>query len=195
MSGVDGLGGTVYLPLVLLYRRAEAKALLDADLAQWSRVREVSASSSEELLVQLLSRFPEFRNLFYYRLRHDGGVPSSAVVAARRLWRPIATLDIGCDSIGAGLVVSHGNGTILAAKEIGRNCWVHHEVTVGWTYGGGQPTIGDDVFIGAGAKILGELSIGNGAKIGANAVVIRDVPDGATAVGVPARIIGSTTRS
>ena len=63
-------------------------------------------------------------------------------------------------------------------------------MTVGWDYRGDRrPIIGDDVFIGAGAKILGAVTIGDGARIGANAVVVCDVPAGATAVGVPARIV------
>jgi serine O-acetyltransferase len=63
-------------------------------------------------------------------------------------------------------------------------------VTVGWDYRGARrPIIGDNVFIGAGAKVLGAVTVGDGARIGANAVVVCDVPAGATAVGVPARIV------
>ena len=65
-------------------------------------------------------------------------------------------------------------------------------MTVGWDYRGPRrPIIGDDVFIGAGAKVLGAVTIGHGARIGANAVVMCDVPDGATVVGVPGRIVSS----
>jgi serine O-acetyltransferase len=91
--------------------------------------------------------------------------------------------------IGPGLFISHGQGTILSAERIGSNLQVHQGVTVGWDYKGDRrPIIGNDVFIGAGAKVLGAVTIGDGARIGANAVVVCDVPPGATAVGIPARI-------
>jgi serine O-acetyltransferase len=94
--------------------------------------------------------------------------------------------------IGDGLGLVHGgNGVIIApGVVIGNNCTIYHQVTLGVRNGyQGAPQIGDNVFIGAGAKILGPVKIGNNAKIGANAVVLNDVPDGATAVGVPARIV------
>jgi serine O-acetyltransferase len=87
------------------------------------------------------------------------------------------------------LFVSHGQGTILSAERIGANLWVHQGVTVGWDYRGQRrPIVGDNVFIGAGAKVLGAITVCDGAQIGANAVVVRDVPAGATAVGIPAQI-------
>lgn len=72
---------------------------------------------------------------------------------------------------------------------IGANVTIMHQVTIGTRDIDESAVIGDDVFIGAGAKILGKIKIGNGAKIGANAVVIKDVPANATVVGVPGRII------
>jgi serine O-acetyltransferase len=99
-------------------------------------------------------------------------------------------LDLTATVIGPGLFISHGHGTVLAAARIGANLQVHQGVTIGWDYRGDRgPVIEDDVFIGAGAKVLGAVTIGHGARIGANAVVLSDVPAGATAVGVPARII------
>lgn len=94
--------------------------------------------------------------------------------------------------IGPGLKIEHWGGIIIVAKKIGKNCRISQQVTIGHIggfKGGGTPTIGDNVYIGAGAKILGEIKIGNNVKIGANAVVITDVPDNATAVGVPAKVI------
>ncbi len=178
-------------PLVAWYHQIGDRETIDADLERWAVVREISAGSVDELLTILLTNFPEFRNLFYYRLEGLGGKAALSVKAARRIWHPMPMLDLACDRIGPGLVITHGFATILAAKSIGRNCWVHHEVTIGWTYPDGWPTIGDDVFVGVGAKILGGVHIGDGAKIGANAVVVKDVPAGATAIGVPARIVGS----
>ena len=94
--------------------------------------------------------------------------------------------------IGKGLYIGHfGNIVVHPDTVMGERCSVSQGVTIG-VLGGerpGVPRIGNDVYIGAGAKILGPVTIGDGAIIGANAVVLDDVPAGATAVGVPARII------
>ena len=90
---------------------------------------------------------------------------------------------------GPGFVLIHSNGIVINSKvRGGENIKLEHEVTIGEEKGM-SPLLGDDVFAGAGAKIIGGVSVGNGAKIGANAVVLEDVPDGATVVGVPGRAI------
>jgi serine O-acetyltransferase len=93
--------------------------------------------------------------------------------------------------IGPGLRVWHFGGIFIHDKaRIGARCTLHQGVTVGNRYPGGPaPVIGDDVEFGAYAQVLGDVRVGNGAKIGAMSVVLQDVPDGATAVGIPARII------
>ncbi|GHB95346.1 serine O-acetyltransferase [Cerasicoccus arenae] len=101
---------------------------------------------------------------------------------------PQTSLYITANKIGGGMFLQHAFSTIIAAREIGTNCWINQQVTVGYLAPGQLPTIGNNVFIGAGAKVLGDITIGDGAKIGANAVVLCDVPAGATAVGVPAVI-------
>jgi len=84
----------------------------------------------------------------------------------------------------------NGLGVVIHARcTIGNNVLISHQVTLGGRGGEGVPLICDNVYIGAGAKILGSVKVGNNAKIGANAVVLTDVPDNATAVGVPAKII------
>jgi serine O-acetyltransferase len=94
--------------------------------------------------------------------------------------------------IGKGLYIGHFGGIIVHPDAvIGERCIIAQGVTIG-VLGGpreGVPRIGDDVYLGAGAKILGGVTIGDGATVGANAVVLDDVPAGATAVGVPARMI------
>jgi serine O-acetyltransferase len=94
--------------------------------------------------------------------------------------------------IGPGFYIGHfGNIIIHPDTVMGERCSIAQGVTIG-VLGGerqGVPRLGNDVYVGAGAKILGPITIGDGAVIGANAVVIEDVPAGATAVGVPARII------
>lgn len=98
-------------------------------------------------------------------------------------------------TIGGGLVLPHTIGTILGARAIGDNVTIFHQVTLGATtadFGydpSSRPVVEDDVTIGAGAKVLGNVVLGKGCSIGANAVVLHSVPPGATAVGVPARII------
>jgi serine O-acetyltransferase len=93
--------------------------------------------------------------------------------------------------VGQNVHFSHlGLGIVINPEVvIGNNVKINQHVTLGGNGGGGSPTICDHAYIGAGAKVLGNIRIGTGAKIGANAVVLCDVPDGATAVGVPARIL------
>jgi len=88
---------------------------------------------------------------------------------------------------GAGFVMVHSLGVVInTSVKGGRNVVIEHQVTIG-AEKGISPVLGDDVFIGAGAKILGGVKIGNHAKVGANAVVVDDVPEGATVVGIPAK--------
>ena len=95
--------------------------------------------------------------------------------------------------IGKGLFIDHGMGVVIGeTTEIGDNCTIYQGVTLGGTgkdVGKRHPTIGDNVMIGAGAKVLGPVKIGSGSKIASNAVVIRDVPENCTAVGIPAKVV------
>jgi serine O-acetyltransferase len=90
---------------------------------------------------------------------------------------------------GAGFVLIHSDGVVInGATRGGQNVFLEHQVTIG-AERRESPVIGDDVFIGAGAKVIGPVRIGNGARVGANAVVVEDVPDRATVVGIPARVV------
>ena len=95
--------------------------------------------------------------------------------------------------IGKGLFIDHGTGVVIGeTTEIGDNVTLYQGVTLGGTgkdTGKRHPTLGDGVVVGAGAKILGPINIGTGSKIGANAVVLKDVLPRSTAVGIPARVI------
>ena len=95
--------------------------------------------------------------------------------------------------IGRGLVIDHGMGVVIGeTAEIGDNVLLYHGVTLGGTgkdKGKRHPTVGNNVVIGAGAKVLGPIYIGSNSKIGANSVVLNNVPEGATAVGIPAKNI------
>lgn len=95
--------------------------------------------------------------------------------------------------IGKGLFIDHGMGIVIGeTTEIGDNCTIYQNVTLGGTgkeKGKRHPTIGNNVLIGCGAKVLGPFKVGDNAKIAANAVVLYEVPDNSTAVGVPARVV------
>jgi serine O-acetyltransferase len=98
--------------------------------------------------------------------------------------------------IGEAVFIDHGMGVVIGETAVvGEGCTIYHGVTLGGTslYKGTKrhPTLGRDVVVSAGAKVLGGFEVGDGAKIGSNAVVIKPVPAGATAVGIPARIIPS----
>ncbi|MDX8380362.1 MAG: serine O-acetyltransferase [Gallionella sp.] len=96
-------------------------------------------------------------------------------------------------TIGRRFFIDHGIGVVIGeTAEIGDDVTLYHGVTLGgtaWNKGKRHPTLGDGVVVGAGAKILGPINIGAGAKIGSNAVVVKAVPQGATAAGIPARIL------
>jgi serine O-acetyltransferase len=94
--------------------------------------------------------------------------------------------------IGPGCTLGHGGSGVVvhSGSRIGRNVMICQQVTIGGTGpGAAVPVIGDDVYLGAGAKILGPVEIGSNCVIGANAVVTKSVPSGCVAVGIPARII------
>ena len=96
-------------------------------------------------------------------------------------------------TIGRRFFIDHGMGVVIGETAlIGDDCTLYHGVTLGgtsWNKGKRHPTLGKGVVVGAGAKILGPITIGAGARIGSNAVVVKEVPPGATAIGIPARII------
>ena len=127
-----------------------------------------------------------FRFANWCKQHHIRMLPS---IIQRRILR-IYGLDIMAGmSVSGGLYIAHSYGVTLCAQHIGRNCSVIGAVTVGMNKEWKFPTIGDNVFIGAGARVLGGICIGDDVKIGANAVVLNDAPDGATLVGIPARIV------
>ena len=99
--------------------------------------------------------------------------------------------------IGRRFFIDHGHGIVIGeTSEIGADCSIYHGVTLGgttWQKGKRHPTLEDGVVVGAGAKILGPITIGQGARIGSNSVVIHPVPPGATVVGVPGQIVKTET--
>jgi serine O-acetyltransferase len=129
----------------------------------------------------------------YSRAKEAGGalgwVRSKVAVVRHRFWSVAAGADIPINTvkIGGGLLMPHPSGVVIHPDvEIGPNCLIFQQVTIGTGSRPGLPRIGGHVDIGAGAKILGGVVIGDHARIGANAVVTSDVPAGAVATGIPA---------
>jgi serine O-acetyltransferase len=152
------------------------------DTKRWLGVMELEDKSLYGGFIYLMAFFPEFRNLFYYRI-------GSLKHFISFLCRGMSTLFITCPEIGAGLFLQHGFSTIINANSIGTNCWINQQVTIGFSNKTDRPTLKNNVTVYAGAKIIGNVVIGNNVIVGANAVVVKDVPDNCTVVGVPARIL------
>jgi serine O-acetyltransferase len=131
----------------------------------------------------------------YTKARKKGGIPglvcSKIAVVRHRFWSVVtgAEIPLNTRAIEGGLEIPHPNGIVIHPDaQIGPNCLLFQQVTLGTGPRPGLPVLGAGVEIGAGAKILGGVHIGDFAIIGANAVVITDIPAGAIAVGVPAVI-------
>lgn len=100
--------------------------------------------------------------------------------------------------IGRRFFIDHGMGVVIGeTAEIGDDCTLYHGVTLGgtsWKKGKRHPTLANDVVVGAGAKVLGPITLGEGARVGSNAVVVKDVPARASVVGIPGRIVQKDSR-
>ena len=145
--------------------------------------------------LEVLLLYQSIHVLIFYRIAH--GLYKIKLFFLARLISQLGRFFTGIEihpgaKIGKGLFIDHGMGVVIGeTAEIGDNVTIYHGVTLGGTgkdKGKRHPTIGNNVIIGCGAKILGPISIGDGAKIGANSVVLKNVPKGKTAVGIPAVI-------
>jgi serine O-acetyltransferase len=141
---------------------------------------------------EVLATWPGIHALLAYRVAHamyEAGVPLAPRLIAM-LTRTITGIEIHpAAHIGQGLFIDHGAGVVIGeTAEIGDNVTLYQGVTLGGTgfqTGKRHPTVQDNVTIGSGAKLLGPITIGHGAKVGANSVVITDVPPNSTVVGNP----------
>ena len=154
--------------------------------------RDPAASTS----LQVILLYPGFHAIAIHRLAH-------ALHRRGWFWLPhilalVSRFLTGIEihpgaEIGPGFFIDHGMGVVIGETSlIGRDVTMYHQVTLGgtgWFSEKRHPTVGDEVLIGAGAKLLGPIKIGTGAKIGAGAVVLGDVPEGCTAVGIPAKVV------
>jgi serine O-acetyltransferase len=169
--------------------------LFKEDVQRWVIPQQIADPAEITLLktVQLLWRHPPLQAMALFRLGSwckAKRIPLIAGLIQQWLFFCYGLEISPGAAVGGGLYIAHPQGTVISAAAIGRNCTIIASVTIGMRNEWAFPQIGDDVFIGAGARVLGDVVVGDGAMIGANAVVIHDVPPGTTAVGVPARMIG-----
>lgn len=161
--------------------RSESASAVIEDVDWWMRCindEGLLALDSYSRFAYLSAALAEFRTLVHYRLR---GSRSPARIVLRAVYRPAATLILEADRIGPALFVQHGLATIVTAESIGSYCWINQQVTIGHD-ANGRPTLGDRVRVGAGAIVLGPITLHDGATVGANATVIQDVGPGETVV-------------
>lgn len=177
-------------------------SLFGADVSAWKSIGFLGGGTHGDAppvtfgeALKFLWQYPAVRATFIYRVSHWCYRYHIRLVPGM-LWR-MNIRRFGLDilpsvSIGPGLFIPHPVGTVVVARGLGRNVCLNPNITIGPRTTYEFPLIGNDVAIGAGARILGGIVIGDGAIIGANAVVIDDVPPGATIVGIPGKPIKFT---
>lgn len=164
----------------------ETKAQISATEPDWEREKLTRWWDPSRQLLKSIRGYQKWHS----RGGLLGRLMAAIKVVEYRFWSVVTATDIPINwQFSGGLRLPHPTGIVIhPSVEIGPNCMIFQQVTIT-----GGVKIGGHVDIGAGAKILGPVTIGNHVKIGANAVVLCDVPDGATAVGVPARVINVPT--
>ncbi|MBE7020456.1 MAG: serine O-acetyltransferase [Ruminococcaceae bacterium] len=165
------------------YLRADIKAV---------RERDPAARSSLEVFFL----YPSIAALFWHRVAHR--LYNIKLMFLSRMISQLARFFTGIEihpgaKIGKGCFIDHGMGVIIGeTAEVGENCTIYQGVTLGGTgkdVGKRHPTLGNNVMVGSGAKVLGPFKVGDNSKIAANAVVLNPVPPNSTCVGVPARVV------
>ncbi|MDE5819799.1 MAG: serine O-acetyltransferase [Lachnospiraceae bacterium] len=155
------------------------------------RERDPAIHSNMEVFL-----YPSFKAMIHYRLAHKlyqkGHYFWARYLSQRGVRKTGIEIHPGA-VIGEGFFIDHGNGVIIGeTTKIGNNVTLYQGVTLGGTgkeQGKRHPTIGDNVMISAGAKVLGSFTIGDNSKIGAGSVVLKEVPPNSTVVGVPGRVV------
>jgi serine O-acetyltransferase len=172
------------------------RELLDAD---WGRLQQLSGTPT---IPRGWSCFTSPRFAPIWLLRVAQALASRGWPRLAKLFSLLNVVVFGLEvparlPIGPGLVITHTVGIVLGAARIGANATIYQQVTLGakdadFQFDAGKrPIVQDYVTIAAGAKVLGPVTLGHGCTVGANAVVLSDVPPGTVAVGIPARVVGS----
>lgn len=147
-------------------------------------------------VLEIIFCYPGFHAVLFYRLGH--GLWKRNFFFLARLVSHLGRFFTGIEihpgaKIGRGFFIDHGMGVVIGeTAEIGENCTLYHGVTLGgtsWAKEKRHPTLGNNVVVGSGAKILGPFKVGDNSKIGSNSVVVKEVPPNSTVVGVPGRIV------
>lgn len=192
-------GGALLLAVVsvaYLYLTATGRALRDSVRRDVEVIRERDPAARN--LVEILCCYSGLHAILLHRIAHSLWLKEVPVIP--RLISQISRFFTGIEIhpgavIGEGFFIDHGSGVVIGeTTEIGRNVTIYQGVTLGGTgkeTGKRHPTIGDNVVIGTGAKVLGSIRIGENAKIGAGSVVVNDVPPNTTVVGNPGRAVMS----
>lgn len=169
------------LPHYILFNFHSNNKIIKYDVLRWLKIIDYN-NNVHFGFIFLMSFYPEYRNLFYKRI-------GKIHLIINWLCPKMNTLFIATNDIGPGLFIQHGFATIIAAKSIGKDCWINQQVTIGYSNKTDTPELGDNVVVNAGAKIIGKVKVGKNSIVGANAVVVKNIPDNCTVVGVPAYII------
>ena len=162
------------------------------DDVQAVKERDPAAKSTAEIVLT----YSGLHAVLAYRLSHQlykkGRFTTARVVSQTARFFTGIEIHPGA-TIGKGLFIDHGSGVVIGeTTEIGDNCTLYQGVTLGGTgkdTGKRHPTLGNNVLVGSGAKVLGPFTVGDNAKIAANAVVLKEVPPNSTAVGIPAKVV------
>ncbi|WP_303721999.1 serine O-acetyltransferase [Malonomonas rubra] len=140
--------------------------------------------------------YPGFHAMLFYRFAHWLWIHQLKFLGrfVSHIGRFMTGIEIHPGAkIGRGFFIDHGMGVVIGeTAEIGDNCTLYHGVTLGgtsWAKEKRHPTLGDNVIIGSGAKVLGPFKVGANSKIGSNSVVVKEVPESATVVGIPGRVV------
>jgi serine O-acetyltransferase len=171
------------------------RKLIREDAREWKRIGYLGFDKAEQPvnlrdILRLLWTHVGLRATVWYRLSHAAHrrhIPLLPGMIARMNLRRYGLDIVSSVPVGPGLYIPHPVGTVVMAVSLGSHCHLISAVTIGMRTVQAFPRIGDNVTISAGARVLGDIYVGDGATIGANAVVITNVPDGATMVGAPAR--------
>ena len=183
------LGKKTANELLIIAKKIEDEVKNDIDAV---KARDPAAKNDIEILLL----YSGVHAIFAYRVSHK--LYLSKHYFSARLVSQVAKFFTGIEihpgaTIGKGFFIDHGAGVVIGeTAEIGDNCTLYQGVTLGGTgkdVGKRHPTLGDNVMVGAGAKVLGPFKIGDNSKIASNAVVLDEIPADSTAVGIPARVV------
>lgn len=181
--------------------RTTAIAIPPARPGLWRQIREdvacvKSRDPAARATVEIVLTYPGVHAVIWHRLAHRLWRGKAKFAARFISWfaRLVTNVDIHPGArIGRRFFIDHGAGVVIGeTAEVGDDVTLYHGVTLGgtsWTAGKRHPTLLDGVLVGAGAKILGPITVGVGARVGANSVVIEDVAPGMTVVGIPGRVV------